>query len=121
MAHVAKEMERLGIKLPLLIGGATTSLAHTAVKIEPNYSGTTVYVKDASRAVGVCTQLLSPELRDAYMAEVKADYIRIRESHKGKRAQSKRATLAQARANALVTDWGAYTPTGSQTTEPAGI
>ena len=110
MAHVAKEMERLGIKLPLLIGGATTSLAHTAVKIEPNYSGTTVYVKDASRAVGVCTQLLSPELRDAYMAEVKADYIRIRESHKGKRAQSKRATLAQARANALVTDWSAYTP-----------
>ncbi|HUW27217.1 MAG TPA: methionine synthase [Sulfuriferula sp.] len=110
MAHVAREMERLGIKLPLLIGGATTSLAHTAVKIEPNYSGTTVYVKDASRAVGVCTQLLSPELRDAYMAEVKADYIRIRESHKGKRAQSKRATLAQARANALVTDWNAYTP-----------
>ncbi|MHB1331843.1 MAG: methionine synthase [Sulfuriferula sp.] len=110
MAHVAKEMERLGIKLPLLIGGATTSLAHTAVKIEPHYSGATVYVKDASRAVGVCTQLLSPELRDAYMAGVKADYIRIRESHKGKRAQSKRATLAQARANALVTDWNAYTP-----------
>ncbi|GBL44806.1 5-methyltetrahydrofolate--homocysteine methyltransferase [Sulfuriferula multivorans] len=110
MAHVAKEMERLGMKLPLLIGGATTSLAHTAVKIEPHYSGATVYVKDASRAVGVCTQLLSPELRDAYMAEVKADYIRIRESHKGKRAQSKRATLAQARANALVTDWNAYTP-----------
>ncbi|MEO6145724.1 MAG: methionine synthase, partial [Sulfuriferula sp.] len=110
MAHVAKEMERLGMKLPLLIGGATTSLAHTAVKIEPNYSGATVYVKDASRAVGVCTQLLSPELRDPYMAEVKADYIRIRESHKGKRAQSKRATLAQARANALVTDWNTYTP-----------
>ena len=110
MTHVAKEMERLGMKLPLLIGGATTSLAHTAVKIEPNYSGATVYVKDASRAVGVCTQLLSPELRDAYMAEVKTDYIRIRESHKGKRAQSKRATLAQARANALVTDWNAYTP-----------
>ncbi|MHB1246136.1 MAG: methionine synthase [Sulfuriferula sp.] len=110
MAHVAKEMERLGMKLPLLIGGATTSLAHTAVKIEPHYSGATVYVKDASRAVGVCTQLLSPELRDAYMAGVKADYIRIRESHKGKRAQSKRATLAQARANALVTDWNAYTP-----------
>jgi 5-methyltetrahydrofolate--homocysteine methyltransferase len=110
MAHVAKEMERLGMKLPLLIGGATTSLAHTAVKIEPNYSGATVYVKDASRAVGVCTQLLSPDLRDAYMAEIKADYIRIRESHKGKRAQSKRATLAQARANALVTDWQTYTP-----------
>ena len=110
MAHVAREMERLGMKLPLLIGGATTSLAHTAVKIEPNYSGTTVYVKDASRAVGVCTQLLSPDLRDAYMAEVKADYIRIRESHKGKKAQSKRATLAQARANALVTDWQTYTP-----------
>ncbi|MDP2027175.1 methionine synthase [Sulfuriferula sp.] len=110
MAHVAKEMERLGIKLPLLIGGATTSLAHTAVKIEPNFSGVTVYVKDASRAVGVCTQLLSPDLRDAYIAEVKADYIRIRESHKGKKAQSKRATLAQARANALKTDWNTYTP-----------
>ncbi|MEQ1669082.1 MAG: B12-binding domain-containing protein, partial [Sulfuriferula sp.] len=104
MAYVAKEMERQGMKQPLLIGGATTSLAHTAVKIEPNFSGTTVYVKDASRAVGVCTQLLSPELHDAYVAEVKADYIRIRESHKGKKAQSKRATLAQARANALVTD-----------------
>ena len=110
MAYVAKEMQRLGMKLPLLIGGATTSLAHTAVKIEPNYSGTTVYVKDASRAVGVCTQLLSPDLQDAYAAEVKADYIRIRESHRGKKAQSKRATLAQARANALVTDWVSYIP-----------
>ncbi len=81
MAHVAKEMQRQGFTIPLLIGGATTSLAHTAVKIEPNYEHPVVYVKDASRAVGVCTQLLSNDLRDAFVAEVKADYAVTRERH----------------------------------------
>ena len=110
MAHVAKEMERLGFKIPLLIGGATTSLAHTSVKIEPNYSGVTVHVKDASRAVGVCTQLLSPELRDEYARKVREDYSQVRERHKNKQSNIKQLTLAQARANALKTEWATYTP-----------
>jgi 5-methyltetrahydrofolate--homocysteine methyltransferase len=110
MAHVAKEMERLGMKLPLLIGGATTSPAHTAVKIEPNYSGPTVYVKDASRAVGVCSNLLSRELRDAYIEGIKQDYAAVRERHKNKKSASSRFTLEQARANALQTDWSSYAP-----------
>jgi 5-methyltetrahydrofolate--homocysteine methyltransferase len=110
MAHVAKEMERLGFTLPLLIGGATTSLAHTSVKIEPNYSGVTVHVKDASRAVGVCTSLLSPELRDEYARKVREDYALVRERHKNKQSNIKQLTLTQARANALKTDWAAYVP-----------
>jgi len=110
MAHVAKEMERLGFTIPLLIGGATTSLAHTSVKIEPNYKGVTVHVKDASRAVGVCTQLLSPELRDDYARSVREDYAQVRERHKNKQSNIKQLTLMQARANALKTDWSAYTP-----------
>ncbi|MBT9613919.1 MAG: methionine synthase, partial [Burkholderiales bacterium] len=105
MAHVAKEMERLGFKIPLLIGGATTSLAHTSVKIEPNYSGPTVHVKDASRSVGVCTSLLSPELRDDYARKVREDYAQVRERHKNKQSNIKQLTLAQARANALKTNW----------------
>ena len=110
MAHVAKEMERTGMKIPLLIGGATTSLAHTSVKIEPNYSGTTVYVKDASRAVGVCTNLLSPDLRDGYIQSVKDDYAAVRERHKNKKSSARRFTIEEARANALQTDWTGYTP-----------
>ncbi len=110
MAHVAKEMERLGFKIPLMIGGATTSLAHTSVKIEPNYSGPTVHVKDASRAVGVCTSLLSPELRDEYARKVREDYAQVRERHKNKQSNIKQLSLTQARANALKTDWAAYTP-----------
>ena len=110
MALVAKEMERLGLSLPLLIGGATTSLAHTAVKIEPNYSGPTVYVKDASRSVGVCTSLLSPELRGDYIKRLKEDYAAVRERHRAGKSAAKRFTLEQARANGLNTDWSAYTP-----------
>ncbi len=110
MALVAKEMERLGLSLPLLIGGATTSLAHTAVKIEPNYSGPTVYVKDASRSVGVCTNLLSPELRGDYIKRLKEDYAAVRERHRAGKSAAKRFTLEQARANGLNTDWSAYTP-----------
>jgi len=109
MAHVAREMERLGFKLPLLIGGATTSRTHTAVKIEPNYSGPTVWVPDASRAVGVATTLSSPEQRDKYMAEVRADYVKVREQHARKTGQ-KSVSLAAARANAVKVDWAAYRP-----------
>ncbi|MFH1495466.1 MAG: methionine synthase [Pseudomonadota bacterium] len=105
MAHVAKEMQRMGMTIPLLIGGATTSLAHTAVKIEPNYSGPVVYVKDASRGVGVCTSLLSPELRDAYIANLKADYVAVRERHQERQSAAKRVSIEAARANGLKTNW----------------
>jgi 5-methyltetrahydrofolate--homocysteine methyltransferase len=111
MAHVAKEMERQGFKIPLLIGGATTSRVHTAVKIEPNYpSGTTVYVTDASRAVGVCSNLLSNTLRDSYITELKADYAAAREQHEGKQGKAAHVTLKEARAHGLYTDWKNYTP-----------
>ncbi len=111
MAHVAKEMERQGFKIPLLIGGATTSRVHTAVKIEPNYpSGSTVYVVDASRAVGVCSNLLSTMLRDNYVAEIKADYVAAREQHEGKKSKAVYVTLDEARAHGLKTDWKNYNP-----------
>jgi len=110
MAHVAKEMQRQGFTLPLLIGGATTSLAHTAVKIEPNYQHPVIYVKDASRAVGVCTQLLSNDLRDAFVAEVKADYAQTRERHLKHKSDTVRLKLAEARANKFPIDWASYTP-----------
>ncbi|MEQ6340203.1 MAG: methionine synthase [Gammaproteobacteria bacterium] len=110
MAYVAKEMEREGFTLPLLIGGATTSRVHTAVKIEPGYSGPTVYVTDASRSVGVCTSLVSDDLKDPYVRDIKAEYEKIRIEHKGKKASSKRYTLLEAREHGLKTDWATYTP-----------
>ncbi|MDD5404951.1 MAG: methionine synthase, partial [Sulfuricella sp.] len=110
MAHVAKEMQRMGMTIPLLIGGATTSLAHTAVKIEPNYGGPVVYVKDASRGVGVCTSLLSPDLRDAYIDNLKAEYVAVRERHQERQSAGKRVSLEAARANGLKIDWSAYVP-----------
>jgi 5-methyltetrahydrofolate--homocysteine methyltransferase len=110
MSHIAKEMQRLGMKQPLLIGGATTSLAHTAVKIAPHYDGTTVYVKDASRAVGVCSNLLSDDLAADFVAKLKTDYAEVRERHLAQRGESKRVTLAEARANKFKTDWAAYVP-----------
>jgi 5-methyltetrahydrofolate--homocysteine methyltransferase len=111
MAHVAAEMEREGFTVPLLIGGATTSRVHTAVKIAPNYTrGPTVYVPDASRAVGVVTSLLSAEQRDRYVAEVAKDYAKIRVQHAAKRGP-KLVTLAAARANAFAPDWAGYVPT----------
>ncbi|MFZ3321260.1 MAG: methionine synthase [Usitatibacter sp.] len=109
MAHVAKEMERLGFTLPLLIGGATTSRTHTAVKIEPHYSGPTVWVPDASRAVGVAATLSSEESRAKYMEDVRADYVKIREVH-AKKVGQKSVTLAAARANAEPIDWSRYAP-----------
>ena len=110
MAHVAKEMERQGFTVPLLIGGATTSRAHTAVKIEPHYHGPTVWVKDASRAVGVAQNLISDELKGAYVAKMRDEYVQVREQHAGRRAHTKWLSLAQARANKVEIDWSGYTP-----------
>jgi 5-methyltetrahydrofolate--homocysteine methyltransferase len=109
MAHVAGEMKREGFALPLMIGGATTSRVHTAVKIAPHYGGVTVYVPDASRAVGVTTRLLSPEHRDAFAAEVAADYERVRAQHAAK-SGPKLVSLAEARANAFSYDWSRAAP-----------
>ncbi len=110
MAHVAGEMQREDFHLPLLIGGATTSRLHTAVKIAPHYTnGPTVYVPDASRAVGVVTSLLSDEHRDAYVAQVAEDYVKIRAQHASKRGP-KLISLAAARANAFAADWSSYAP-----------
>ncbi len=108
MTHVAKEMERLGMKQPLLIGGATTSPAHTAVKIAPHYTGPVIYVKDASRAVGVCSNLLSDDLRDTYIQGIADEYVAIRERHQNRSNETRRLTLAEARANSLKLDWADY-------------
>jgi 5-methyltetrahydrofolate--homocysteine methyltransferase len=109
MAHVAHEMQRLGMTQPLLIGGATTSRVHTAVKIAPNYHGVTVYVPDASRAVGVAASLLSAELRSGYVAEVASDYEKIRVQHAAKKGPVL-ISLEAARANAFRFDWAHYAP-----------
>src|SRR6185503_4780879 len=110
MSHVAAEMERVGMKLPLLIGGATTSRTHTAVKIAPRYSGPVVYVPDASRSVPVVTGLLSAEGRETFMAEVHADYERLRTAHKEKKGPGPLLTLADARSRGHKTDWSAFRP-----------
>ena len=110
MAHVAKEMQRAGLKLPLLIGGATTSRVHTAVKIAPHYGGPVVYVPDASRSVPVVQSLLSRETRDNFGAEVRADYERIREQHREKKGPGPLLPIAEARRLGLKTDWSAYRP-----------
>jgi 5-methyltetrahydrofolate--homocysteine methyltransferase len=110
MVHVAKEMQRLGFKQPLLIGGATTSPAHTAVKIDPQYAGAVVYVKDASRSVGVCQQLVTASTYDAYVSNIKAENEVRREQHRNKSAKSPQLSLQQARAKKLKIDWTAYTP-----------
>ncbi len=105
MVHVAREMERTGCQLPLLIGGATTSAAHTAVKIAPNYSQPTVHVLDASRVIGVVSKLLSPDNKAAYVAEVKATQDRQRTEFGDRRGARKLLPLADARRNATPTDW----------------
>jgi 5-methyltetrahydrofolate--homocysteine methyltransferase len=99
MVHIAKEMERQGFDIPLMIGGATTSRAHTAVKIEQNYHGATIYVPDASRAVGVASHLLSPELKQEFIDKTHAEYAQVREHHKGRKAQNQQHSLEAARAN----------------------
>ncbi|MGF1708606.1 methionine synthase [Enterovibrio baiacu] len=110
MVHVAKEMERRGFDIPLLIGGATTSKAHTAVKIEENYHAPVVYVSNASRAVGVCSALLSDELRPAFVERTKAEYVTVREQHARKKPRTPPVTLEEARANKVPLDWETYTP-----------
>jgi len=111
MAYVAGEMERRGFTIPLLIGGATTSNTHTAVKIEPKYrGGSTTYVLDASRAVGVVSGLLSPTERDRIQAETAAEYARVREQFARGQDKRARATLQEARDNAFTPDWTTYTP-----------
>ncbi|MHB8336821.1 MAG: methionine synthase [Ignavibacteriaceae bacterium] len=107
MVHIAKEMERRGFKLPLLIGGATTSRIHTAVKIAPNYSGTTVHVLDASRSVPVVSNLINPDLniKSNFETETKKEYQRIREDHQKKRAAKSFISLEEARKNKLKIDW----------------
>jgi 5-methyltetrahydrofolate--homocysteine methyltransferase len=114
MQHVAAEMQRDEFfrvkKIPLLIGGATTSRVHTAVKIAPHYEGPVVYVPDASRSVGVCADLLSDERAAKFIADLRTDYQRVREQHAAKKA-TPLVTLAEARANKTPIDWAAYTPT----------
>jgi 5-methyltetrahydrofolate--homocysteine methyltransferase len=112
MCFVAAELEREGLDTPLLIGGATTSRVHTAVKISPNYRrGQAVYVTDASRAVGVAQALVSEKTRGDYIAETRAEYERVAEAHARAQADKLRVPLAQARANAYKIDWAAYEPT----------
>lgn len=105
MVHVAKEMERRGFKIPLLIGGATTSRVHTAVKIAPHYSGPVIHVNDASKSVPVASNLLSTDLRDAFMQEVINDYERVREMNKNAQSQNKFVSMEEARANKLPVNW----------------
>ena len=111
MCHVAAEMEREGFDLPLLIGGATTSKVHTAIKISPNYARSqAIYVTDASRAVGVVSNLMSPEERPKAVARVREDYARMAESHARGRAEKARTSIADARTNQLKLDWKTYVP-----------
>jgi 5-methyltetrahydrofolate--homocysteine methyltransferase len=111
MAFVASEMERRGMKMPLLIGGATTSKTHTAVKIAPQYKGgPTVYVLDASRAVGVVSNLLSPTENAKFLADTAADYQKVREQFARGQGNRARASLKEARDNAFTPDWSAYDP-----------
>ncbi|MCP5198401.1 MAG: methionine synthase [Gammaproteobacteria bacterium] len=108
MVLVAREMEKRGLHIPLLIGGATTSRAHTAVKIAPAYSGPTVHVKDASRAVGVATNLLSGELATAYLARLREEYAKVRERHAGRQRDTRLISLVEARANRVPVDWAGH-------------
>jgi 5-methyltetrahydrofolate--homocysteine methyltransferase len=111
MCHVAAEMERQNFDLPLLIGGATTSRVHTAVKIHPNYQrGQTVYVTDASRAVGVASALMSREGREKYVVETRAEYARIATTHARAQEDKQRLALADARANSLKIEWPGTVP-----------
>jgi 5-methyltetrahydrofolate--homocysteine methyltransferase len=110
MTHVAAEMERQGFTIPLLIGGATTSRTHTAVKIAPAYSGPVVHVLDASRAVGVAGSLVQADRRDAFVAGIRDEYETVRRERAGQRAKERRLTLAGARANRVPVDWSRVTP-----------
>ncbi|WP_425605286.1 methionine synthase [Fulvimonas yonginensis] len=110
MSQVAREMQRQDFRIPLLIGGATTSRAHTALRIEPHYKAPTVWVKDASRAVGVAQSLVSRELVDAFMAKIRAEYAEIRERHRNRGPGKQLVPLEKARAQRFTCDWAAYEP-----------
>lgn len=110
MAYVATEMERLGFSIPLLIGGATTSRLHTAIKIAPCYSGPVVHVRDASLAVQVCRQLLSPELKSKFISDLNLDYAQARANHTSKDEQKVLLSLNDARKNRLQFDFSSYKP-----------
>jgi 5-methyltetrahydrofolate--homocysteine methyltransferase len=110
MVHVAQEMEREGFRLPLLIGGATTSRAHTAVKIAPHYQASTVHVLDASRAVGVVNSLLNQDLKSEFDKKTREDYERLRREHSARTQRKNLLTLKKARANRAVIDWSNYAP-----------
>ncbi|MGN0859422.1 MAG: methionine synthase [Stenotrophomonas sp.] len=110
MVHVARELQRQGLQIPLMIGGATTSRAHTALKIAPAYAQPVVWSKDASRAVGVAQSLLSPSLREPLMAGIAADYAAIRARHANRGDARKLVSLAQARGQRFAPDWDSYTP-----------
>jgi 5-methyltetrahydrofolate--homocysteine methyltransferase len=111
MVNVAKEMQRQNFVVPLLIGGATTSPAHTSVKIAPQYKSPVVYVKDASRSVGVCQTLQTPAARGAFIEKVNEEHERRREQHAGKKVKTPELSLAQARANRRRIEWAGYSPT----------
>ncbi|WP_068315057.1 methionine synthase [Polycladidibacter hongkongensis] len=112
MCHIASEMERENMDIPLLIGGATTSKLHTAVKIHPNYDrGQAIYVTDAGRAVGVASKLLSEEQRVVYLDEIRAEYAQIAEKHARGKKQKSRASIESARTNGFKTDFEQHTPT----------
>ena len=114
MSQVAREMQRQDFHLPLLIGGATTSRAHTALKIEPHYQSPTVWVKDASRAVGVAQSLLSKELVDAFMDKVRAEYADVRERHRNRGPGKQLVSLEKARGQRFSCDWANYEPVQPQ-------
>nr|WP_210300709.1 methionine synthase [Rhizobium rhizoryzae] len=112
MVHVAAEMQKQGFDIPLLIGGATTSRVHTAVKIHPNYqAGQAVYVTDASRAVGVVSSLLAEGGREDYVENIRTEYAKVAAAHARAEAEKTRLPIARARANAQQVDWAAYQPT----------
>ncbi|MFN4206777.1 MAG: methionine synthase [Agrobacterium albertimagni] len=112
MVHVAAEMQRQGFTVPLLIGGATTSRVHTAVKIHPQYkAGQAIYVTDASRAVGVVSALLAEDGNETYVEGIKGEYAKVAEAHARAEAEKQRQPLASARENAIKLDWSAYKPT----------
>ncbi len=111
MVYVAREMQRLGFKIPLMIGGATTSKAHTAVKVEPQYHNDgVVYVTDASRAVGVATSLLSPEMKPIFLAERKAEYAEVRERYANRQPKAPKLSYEKSIAEKFSHDWNNYTP-----------
>ncbi len=110
MVHIAKEMKRQGFSVPVMLGGATTSKAHTAVKIDQEYDQPTVWVKDASRAVGVAQNLISENTRTAFVAELEAEYDRVRADHAARHKKAVYVSLAEARANRTPIDWATYVP-----------